>query len=285
MTGGALLGVNVSVASVHIGLIEGRATISRLLVASPPGFQGSFLDLGNAVFDIGPASVLAVMTSDKPFELEELSIMNLHVFIDQLTPKISNALVEVKHMCSMTQTRPPQPAATLTAKRKADEDHPAKALNAMTTKIRVGSIQLNNITVDVCNHPCDAAGPSGFKLRKSVIKHVGSSDKGISLYEVIEILIISILQSVIKAAPNQLRRNMLNALGNSIGELLDYGNVAFDVAGNGLQEVLLRSKYSNVDIGIDIVVESVEGCAPLREPPLILRPSEAHQKLGLPSPG
>mmetsp|Transcript_71927 Transcript_71927/g.159141 ORF Transcript_71927/g.159141 Transcript_71927/m.159141 type:complete len:365 (-) Transcript_71927:63-1157(-) len=267
--GGSLLGVNVSVSSVHIGLIEGRASISRLLVASPPGFQGTFLDLDNAVFDIGPASLLAVMTSNRPLELEELSIMNLHVFIDQLAPKMSNALVEVQHMCSVTQARTPTAATS----KEAAEDPPAKALNAMTTKIRVGRIQFDNITVDVCNHPCEASGPSRFTLRKNLIKHVGSSAEGVYLYEVIEMLIFSILQSVIKAAPNHLRRKLLKALGNSLGEVLNYGDVAFDVAGDGRQEVILRSKYSNVDIGIDLVVEGVKGCAPLKGPPLVLRPS------------
>mmetsp|Transcript_59927 Transcript_59927/g.128617 ORF Transcript_59927/g.128617 Transcript_59927/m.128617 type:complete len:431 (-) Transcript_59927:213-1505(-) len=235
--GSTLLGVDVSVDSLNIGLIEGRAAISGFSVASPPGFQGPLFDLGEAVFDIGPASVLAVAILDKPFELEQLSASNLNVFIDQPTSTSNNALTAVQHANGVTKALAPQLGTPTQA--PINEETESKALTAMETKIRAGRIEFSNITASVCIQPiCGTTGPLNFTLTEILIENVGKEGGGVHLYELLEIIVIAIMQSVIQAAPDQIRLNLLNALGNTLNKVLNCGSIGFDITGNGLAQVV-----------------------------------------------
>mmetsp|Transcript_68764 Transcript_68764/g.152145 ORF Transcript_68764/g.152145 Transcript_68764/m.152145 type:complete len:376 (-) Transcript_68764:93-1220(-) len=232
--GGALLGVDISVGAVEAGLIEGRASISELSVGSPVGFQGSFLDLGSTVFDIGVASVLAVAASeDKPLDLQELSVQNLNVNLEQPTRETSNVQALVQHMNTMTKAIAPKAKA-----RSLNQESVHEALTVMTTKIRVGKIEFSNITVVACMQPlCGIAGPVSFTLREILVKDVGRKGNGVHLYELIEIFVTAIIRSVIKAAPEQLQLNMLTAIGNALDKCVDYQSLNIDKSGHGLEEV------------------------------------------------
>lgn len=233
--GTAVLGVKVSLDSINIGLIEGRVSINDLKVTSPQGYDDRFMELGRFVFDLSPVSVLTGYFSGfmKPIVLEEVTLTNLGVIIDMsaLTGGNSNVEAIVDHMNQVVgQTIAPvlpstQPPST--------EEVMDIGLKVMSAKVEADRIRMANISAAV-----SIAGwsPIEYTLNEILIEDVGKKHDGVYVYELIEILVRSLLMAVIQAAPENIRANLAMAFGQNLARELDYAALHFDM-GQGLEKV------------------------------------------------
>eukprot|EP00930_Biecheleria_cincta_P074272 TRINITY_DN6147_c1_g2_i1.p1 TRINITY_DN6147_c1_g2~~TRINITY_DN6147_c1_g2_i1.p1 ORF type:complete len:471 (+),score=99.19 TRINITY_DN6147_c1_g2_i1:63-1475(+) len=239
----ATLGVPVSLGSVHFGLWQGRASISDLAVPSPQGYQRDFLDLTHLALDLSPASLLMsrlLGSSTVPIELEEISVRSLQVFIEKpADSEDSNAKTVVAHVNEILK-----PTGTL-------EENIALGLHALTGRIQADRIEFRDISISVCIHPmCDNVPPILFVLREFLITNVGKKGKGVFLYQLVELLVKTLLMAIIKAAPENLRINLMRAVGAGIKAAvnqLDYEAVHFRIesgSDSGSQETH--------DVGYDV---------------------------------
>jgi len=233
----ATMGVPVSLGSVHLGLLEGRASIRKLAVGSPEGFHHDFLDLKHLVFDISPMSLLKqrlMGSAVVAVELEEVSINTLHVFIEQTSEYApSNAKIIVDHLNALA----PKAATQVDA-----EDGTAEALHALTTRIKADKIDFSDIGIGYCKQPdCGKYGPATYVVKEILITDIGKRGNGVFLYQLAEVVVRTVLVAVLKSAPDNMRQNLLRAIGSGVGnqlDNLDFGSLNFDLGdGGGLQTV------------------------------------------------
>ncbi|CAK9084220.1 unnamed protein product [Durusdinium trenchii] len=234
----ATLNVPVTLGYVHIGLLEGRAAVRDLIVGSPPGFSHDFLDLEHLVFDIGPMSLLQsrlLGSSSFPIEVEEISVKTLHVFIEQASESSpSNAKIIVDHLNSLAASSLAAPTA------QQVEDSAAEAVHALTSRIQADRIDFEDIGIGYCVNPnCEKMGPATYVIKEILIQDVGKKGKGVFLYQLAEVVVRTLLLAILKAAPENLRENLLRAVGSGIQNQLDdldFGSVHLDLGdGSGLQ--------------------------------------------------
>ncbi|CAJ1453947.1 unnamed protein product, partial [Effrenium voratum] len=235
---GATLGVPVSLGSIHLGILEGRASVRELQVGSPEGFSHDFLDLGRLVFDLAPMSLLKsrlLGSAVYAVEVEEVTVSTLRIYIEQPAGDApSNAKVIVDHLNALAPQPQLDPAPV--------EDGAAQALHALTSKIKADKIDFKDIGVAFCGHPsCDQAGPATYVVKEILITDVGKKEDGVFLYQLAEVVVRTLLLAVLKAVPENLRDNLLRAIGDGISYKLthlDFGSIHLDIGdGNGLQNV------------------------------------------------
>ncbi|CAJ1327095.1 unnamed protein product [Effrenium voratum] len=236
---GATLGVPVSLGSIHLGILEGRASVRELQVGSPEGFSHDFLDLGRLVFDLAPMSLLKsrlLGSAVYAVEVEEVTVSTLRIYIEQPAGDApSNAKVIVDHLMNALAPQPQLDPAPV-------EDGAAQALHALTSKIKADKIDFKDIGVAFCGHPsCDQAGPATYVVKEILITDVGKKEDGVFLYQLAEVVVRTLLLAVLKAVPENLRDNLLRAIGDGISYKLthlDFGSIHLDIGdGNGLQNV------------------------------------------------
>jgi len=158
----------------------------------------------------------------------------LNVFLEQDSYSNWNVKTIADHVSQKLAN--PQPLA------EHLEEDVGEGLHTMTGKYRADKIVLSNISISVCVHPmCDAGLPVMYNVDKIFISDVGKKGNGVFLYQLVEILIETLLMAVVKSAPANLQLNLVNAVGAGLeiaADKLDYGMVHFDSGnGNGIQEV------------------------------------------------
>mmetsp|Transcript_28667 Transcript_28667/g.89346 ORF Transcript_28667/g.89346 Transcript_28667/m.89346 type:complete len:430 (-) Transcript_28667:65-1354(-) len=235
--GDAVFGTHVTIGAMNLGLAHGRASITNMTVESPPGFDGSFLGLGRFVFDLSPRSILAAWLSGwiAPVDLRELAIQNVSVLIDMNWSTsadrhtTSNAQTIVQHMNKATEPLPtPSP-----------EEVADIGLHALSAKIKVGRVELSNISAGVLLRPFLHV-PVSYEIKRVVVADIGEKSDGVYLWEFVEILSRAILMAVIRAAPGNIRANLAKVFGQTLFKDMDFKEIMYD-AGEGLCKI---SKFS-----------------------------------------
>jgi len=189
------------------------------------------------MFDVNPMSWLSsrfLGSASVPIELQSVGLHNLKVFLEQDSYSNWNVKTIADHVSQKLAN--PQPLA------EHLEEDVGEGLHTMTGKYRADKIVLSNISISVCVHPmCDAGLPVMYNVDKIFISDVGKKGNGVFLYQLVEILIETLLMAVVKSAPANLQLNLVNAVGAGLeiaADKLDYGMVHFDSGnGNGIQEV------------------------------------------------
>mmetsp|Transcript_58605 Transcript_58605/g.115227 ORF Transcript_58605/g.115227 Transcript_58605/m.115227 type:complete len:433 (-) Transcript_58605:121-1419(-) len=236
--GSSLLGVPVSVESVSISLMEGRASIARLSVASPEGYKTDIFDLGRFVFDIGPLSALKAWLTDfsTPMVIEEVTIYDCGVSIEAkgFAMANSNAQEIVDHLNDATMKISPEINKEVMHPDMPDAKTAAnEGVKAMEVRLRVDKVRLHNISVMVTLEPM---APIQYTLPRVELKDVGKEGNGVYLYEFMEVLVRALLMAVIKAAPANIQANLASAFGKNLWKELDYVGLQFD-SGNGMEKI------------------------------------------------
>lgn len=231
----ATLGVPVSLDSISLSLFQGRASVVQLDVSSPPGFQSDFLGFQSLIFDLNLPSVLEsrlLGSSTIPLEVEEFAITSLNVFIEEKSDGSSNVKEILDHITKID----PESSASFS------EDSIGDDLHTLTTRVKADRIEFRNISIAVCIHPvCDNTPPITYTLKEILVTDIGKRGKGVFLYQLAEVFVRTLLMAVVKAAPENLRQNVVRAVGAGVASAmkkLDYGTVHFNAGdGLGLQDV------------------------------------------------
>lgn len=248
----ATMGVPVSLDSVDIDIFGGRVAVEDLRIGSPSGFQHDFLDLAHLVFDIDPMSLLRsrlLGSVNFPTEVEEITVQKLHVFVEELVADSpSNAKVIVDHLNSLAIS-----TALSAPTSQQVEDGTAEAVHALTTKIKADLIQLKDVAIGYCGQPsCQRFGPATYEVPEVKITDVGKKSNGVFLYQLAEVVVRTLLLAVLKAAPENLRENLLRAIGSGIKDQLtslDFGSVDFG-DGNGLQSAGQLAGWASAKVAL-----------------------------------
>lgn len=247
----ATMGVPVTLDAVQINIFGGRAAISDLKVGSPPGFHHDFLDLNSLVFDMDPLSLLRsrlLGSVNFPTVVEEISVKTLHAFVEELSEDSpSNAKIIVDHLNSLA-------AQAIVSAPTAEqvENSAAEAVHALTTKIKVDLIHLKDVGIGYCGHLCQNLGPATYVVPEIKITDVGKKSNGVFLYQLAEVIVRTLMLAVLKAAPENLRENLLRAVGSGIKDQLanlDFGTVDFG-DGSGLQSAGQLAGWASAKVAL-----------------------------------
>lgn len=232
--GNAVFGTDMRIGAMNLGLQHGRATITNMTVSSPPGYKGSFFDLGRFVFELSPRTVLAAWISkwSVPVELHQLSIRDIKVFIDMnwtasqdTAETTSNAQTIVKHMNQELEPLPtPSP-----------EEVEDVGLHALEAKIKADLVELTNINASVVIRPFIST-PIDWDIKEVVVREIGARDNGVYVWEFVEILTRAIMMAIIKGAPDNVRANLAKIFGPELVRDMNLKNIMVNT-GKGLSEI------------------------------------------------
>jgi len=233
--GNAVFGTDVTLGAINLGLSHGRATVTNMTVSSPPGYKGSFLNLGRFVFDLSARSVLAAWLSDwiAPIELQQLSVKDIRVFIDMNWTGSEDASAPGHEAVSNAQS-------IVYNMNKAVEDVPTPSpeealdigLHAIEAKVKVGKVEFSNINASILIRPFMSV-PITWDLKEVLVRDIGENGNGVYLWEFVEILSRAILMAVIRGAPENIRANLAKVLGPGLFKDMDFSEIMYDT-GEGL---------------------------------------------------
>ncbi|CAE7469142.1 fdhC, partial [Symbiodinium microadriaticum] len=103
-------------------------------------------------------------------------------------------------------------------------------------------IDFSDIGIGYCKQPdCGKYGPATYVVKEILITDIGKRGNGVFLYQLAEVVVRTVLVAVLKSAPDNMRQNLLRAIGSGVGnqlDNLDFGSLHFDLGdGGGLQTV------------------------------------------------
>ncbi len=219
--GSSTLGVDTSLDSISIGLLSGHSSIDGLAVANPKGFDGDFLDLSEGVLDVNLSSLLGDVIEVKQVGLDGLQIQ----FIQKIDGSNVNKILDNVKTSS-----------------KATPETPSKDGDSSDSSRRfiIDELKVTNVKVSVAVEPISkATAPSTISINKIIIKDIGKKQNGADLDQLMAIVVQSVVDAVIKAAPSEIPAIMMQGIEGGLSNLtsFDFGNVQFD-GGKGLQNVV-----------------------------------------------
>ncbi len=219
--GSSTLGVDTSLDSISIGLLSGHSSIDGLAVANPKGFDGDFLDLSEGVLDVNLSSLLGDVIEVKQVGLDGLQIQ----FIQKIDGSNVNKILDnVKTSSKATPETPSKDGASSDSSRR----------------FIIDELKVTNVKVSVAVEPISkATAPSTISINKIIIKDIGKKQNGADLDQLMAIVVQTVVDAVIKAAPSEIPAIMMQGIEGGLSNLtsFDFGNVQFD-GGKGLQNVV-----------------------------------------------
>eukprot|EP00930_Biecheleria_cincta_P004514 TRINITY_DN105425_c0_g1_i1.p1 TRINITY_DN105425_c0_g1~~TRINITY_DN105425_c0_g1_i1.p1 ORF type:complete len:464 (-),score=87.93 TRINITY_DN105425_c0_g1_i1:176-1567(-) len=215
--GAETFGVHTDVSSVNIDMFRARASMSNIEVHSPPDFGGVFFSLGYGVFDARFTSMFSSVV-----EIQEMALRQLRVNIDQRIDGDSNAKRIMDHVAVVSESAKSKQFAAL--------------MKELNTTVTVDRLHFQDISIRLCMHPvCDKMEPQPFVIKEIRVNNIGQKSGGVNIPELMEIILRSVVLAGIHAAPQQQGSPLLQSLGASMVEALDYAEMHYDL-GSGLQQ-------------------------------------------------
>ena len=240
--GSSTLGVDTSLDSISIGLFSGHSSIDGLAVANPKGFDGDFLDLSEGVLDVNLASLLGDVVEVKEVGLDGLQIQ----FIQKIDGSNVNKILDnVKTSSKATPEKPSKDDASSDSSRR----------------FIIDELRVTNVKVSVAVEPISkATAPSTITINKIIIKDIGKKQNGADLDQLIAIVVQSVVDAVIKAAPSEIPAIMMQGIEGGLSNLtsFDFGDVQFD-GGKGLQNVVKSISDIGKSSGAKDVSDTLKG--------------------------
>mmetsp|Transcript_37883 Transcript_37883/g.80206 ORF Transcript_37883/g.80206 Transcript_37883/m.80206 type:complete len:423 (-) Transcript_37883:404-1672(-) len=237
--GGAVLGTDVTLQAVNFSPIEGRIHFTELAIDSPTPFKGNFLSLEEFVLDVDPLSLSlgCLLGFSAPLVMEEVKLKdcNVDIVVDMVAAplptstsnaqSIANHANDVTHQLTGQGANSPQPI---------DETMAAHTAKAMPVKIKIGRLTLSNIKVGV---RISSLPEATFNLATIELTDIGKDKGGVYPYELIDILVQSLLMAVLKASPDSVQAFLAGDLRKSLSmDGLDLGDLNFD-SGHGPESI------------------------------------------------
>ena len=240
--GSSTLGVDTSLDSISIGLLSGHSSIDGLAVANPKGFDGDFLDLSEGVLDVNLSSLLGDVIEVKQVGLDGLQIQ----FIQKIDGSNVNKILDnVKTSSKATPETPSKDGASPDSSRR----------------FIIDELKVTNVKVSVAVEPISkATAPSTISINKIIIKDIGKKQNGADLDQLMAIVVQSVVDAVIKAAPSEIPAIMMQGIEGGLSNLtsFDFGNVQFD-GGKGLQNVVKSISDIGKSAGGKDVTDTLKG--------------------------
>ena len=240
--GSSTLGVDTSLDSISIGLLSGHSSIDGLAVANPKGFDGDFLDLSEGVLDVNLSSLLGDVIEVKQVGLDGLQIQ----FIQKIDGSNVNKILDnVKTSSKATPETPSKDGASSDSSRR----------------FIIDELKVTNVKVSVAVEPISkATAPSTISINKIIIKDIGKKQNGADLDQLMAIVVQSVVDAVIKAAPSEIPAIMMQGIEGGLSNLtsFDFGNVQFD-GGKGLQNVVKSISDIGKSAGGKDVTDTLKG--------------------------
>jgi len=252
--GGFLLGSNVGLEAVSINLASVSVDLQHLSVDSPPKYEDKIFKLDHFEFDVDPGSLATAYMSDftKPMVLEAFRIVGLQVMInmDAFPVGQNNAQDIVDHMNEVLNLGAekvdyahnnfgfdPTGEDFKEGVKKAVAVPPPPTFDvaerAAFARVRADTIRIVNVTAGI---RISTLPETTFTLDEVLLTDVGKDGDGVHVYELVEILVRSILMAVIKGAPTSIRSNLARAFGSGLWREMGFAAVHMDL-GQGMQDV------------------------------------------------
>ncbi|MBB48794.1 MAG: hypothetical protein CMJ33_09725 [Phycisphaerae bacterium] len=240
--GTSTLGVDTSLDSISIGLFSGHSSIDGVSVANPKGFDGDFLDLSEGVLDVNLSSLLGDVIEVRQIALEGLNVQ----FVQKIDgSNVSRILDNVNGSTSAGSDKPAE-----------NESDPGSS-----RKFVIDQLKVTNVKVSVAVEPISSAtAPSTVTINQIIVKDIGKKKDGADLDQLIAIVVQSVVDAVIKAAPSEIPAIMMQGIEGGLSSLtsFDFGNVQFD-GGKGLQDVVRSISGIGKSTGTKDVSDAIEG--------------------------
>ena len=213
------LGVKTSVGSVRISLFEGRTEITDLDIANPAKYSGEFLELGDGALGVSLGSLLSDRIEVKEFTLKDINLS----LIQGVGGSNVGAILD---------------NAGSSSSAGASEESPSD--DSAGKKYIIDKLEVDNIRIAISVEPIsDATKPTIVNIDQIVVRDIGRKENGVTMDVVTKIILQSILNSAIDAAPRQIPGMMLSAMRGGLSNLdhLDFGGVQIDL-GKGLTDLI-----------------------------------------------
>mmetsp|Transcript_80650 Transcript_80650/g.224453 ORF Transcript_80650/g.224453 Transcript_80650/m.224453 type:complete len:374 (+) Transcript_80650:37-1158(+) len=229
-TGLEAFGTETRVGSVNVGVISARTVIYDVSVANPPGFAGNFLEFEEAVLDTRFWDLLSHNVDFQEMSLRDLTVTFLQN--DTLRPnfvRILEHLGESRHRKSAF--------------------HPPDFLGGQLSarKYVVDVLEMRNLTFILESRlPLSTLGlhsPSAkFDIPRVQILNVGKGRGGVSMEELMTIVVQAIVSAAVEKAPGDIGIAIVSAVEAGVDEGitglkgLDYETIHMNV-GEGFSQI------------------------------------------------
>lgn len=198
------LGVETEVAAVSIGVISTKVTILGIRFGNPLGFDGDFLNLESAEFDMKGQSLLS-----PPYEIQEFSLKGFHVNVQVSSDGESNA----KQIMERLDKRIKEVVPDKTAPSVEDD------VRSLTVKFVADDIECANISANVTHPWSNTLGPMTYQVDDIHTANIGKEENGIELYKLISRVVWDVTTAVISGVPGQVGQNLQSSAGHLIETL------------------------------------------------------------------
>lgn len=227
------LGVKTSVGSVKISLFEGRTEITDLDIANPPDYPGEFLELGDGLLGVNLGSLMS-----ERIEIEEFTLKDINLSLIQGVGGSNVGAI-------LDNASKPTPE---------DESDATSTDDSDAKKFIIDKVEIDNIRIAISITPIsDATKPTTVTVEQIVVRDIGRKENGVTMDMVVKIIVQSILNSAMEAAPQQIPGMMLSAMRGGLSNIdhLDFGGVQINL-GKGLTDLIGKIGGSGESGGKDI---------------------------------
>ncbi|MBQ72533.1 MAG: hypothetical protein CMJ67_06465 [Planctomycetaceae bacterium] len=215
------LGVETTVSSVNIGLFEGRSTVSELQIKNPKGYQGNFLTLDEGILGLSIGSVFS-----KRIEVKEITLDSIHL---NLIERVGGSNLGTILDHSDDGSSEDESSSSDSSSDGGDDQ-----------KFIIDLVSVKDIEITIAIEPVTSEHqPTKLTIDEIVVRDIGRKENGVTLDQVMSILVKSIVGSAAKAAPGQIPSLLLTTMEGGLSSLshLDLGGVKIDL-GTGLADGL-----------------------------------------------
>jgi len=237
--GTAALGVPVAIHDAWVEFSPWRLQLAGLSVASPPGFEQ---DLARAKEFLVDIDLGRSCCGGRHYELQTVSLRNLQVSICEREDGLTNFRNIFERLEHLRDGLDAGGGGRILQPQQADNGFLARRGTESVTLV-VGRLNLTEITLYL-HAPAfsESNGAVSYNVRQLLVDHIGEEGKGVTPRE----FSLIVLQALLKAALNDLPRNVVDKLPRGVAQLASTalgvtGAVSADM-GKGLVEVgdLLR---------------------------------------------
>jgi hypothetical protein len=201
------LNVGVKVGAVDLSILGGSLGIENLVIDNPPGYQHkTLLELGKGRVAVDIGSLLGDTVN-----IKEIKLDGVNVTLEQRGISGNNLQDIIK---SLPQGEGPEAQA--------------KEAEPSGKKLRIGTLELTNVTVKVKLLPVPGKSDTvTLKLAPIVMKDLGSDNK-MDVAKLSSKILLAIAEGVAEQGGGVLPADMTSAMKTTLGKTMEMGKTAVD---------------------------------------------------------
>lgn len=202
-----VLGMQVSVNNVDIGVVSAKSAITNFTVGNPLGLRGNAFEFDRAVFDLNLNSLVS-----RTIAMNEIHLYGVRVSIVSMHDGNSNVKVIDRHVSKrIKETRAMA--------------HRINKFKGAPTKIIANKVAFSDINITISSEKNSTFHMAPVRIAGIRVVDVGHQSHGVHIYEFLEIITNAVMKAIAIAVPGTLHETLIAKFEKA----LDYGEMQVDI--------------------------------------------------------